>query len=59
MAFAIALVLTSGSLGALHSLFPGVSKWVEVAVLTAANLVATLVRFLALRFVIGRKGGHV
>jgi putative flippase GtrA len=55
MAFAIALVLTSGSLGLLHSLFPGVSKWVEVAVLTSANLVATLVRFLALRFVIGRK----
>jgi len=59
MAFGIALVLTSGSLGALHSLFPGVSKWVEVAVLTGANLVATLVRFLALRFVIGRKSGRV
>jgi putative flippase GtrA len=55
MAFAIAMVLTSGSLGLLHSLFPGVGKWVEVAVLTIANLVATLVRFLALRFVIGRK----
>jgi putative flippase GtrA len=55
LAFAIALVLTSGSLAALHALVPGVSKWVEVLVLTAANLVATLVRFLALRFVIGRK----
>ena len=59
MAFTIALVLTSGSLGALHSLFPGVSTWVEVTVLTAANLVATLVRFLALRFVIGRKSARV
>ncbi len=58
LAFAIALVLTSGSLGMLHSLVPGVSKWAEVAVLTIANLVATLVRFLALRFVIGRVGGR-
>jgi len=30
-------------------------RWVEVTVLTLANLVATLVRFLTLRFVIGRK----
>jgi putative flippase GtrA len=58
LAFAIALALTSGSLLALHSLVPGVSKWVEVLVLTTANLVATLVRFLALRFVIGRRGGR-
>ena len=59
MAFAIALVLTSGSLWGLHALFPGVSKWVEVIVLTSANLVATLVRFLALRFVIGRRAHAV
>jgi putative flippase GtrA len=59
MAFGIALVLTSGSLWGLHALLPGVSKWVEVIVLTSANLVATLVRFLALRFVIGRRGHGV
>ncbi len=55
IAFAIALTLTSGSLWALHQLWPSSGRWVEVTVLTLANLVATLVRFLALRFVIGRK----
>ena len=55
LAFAIAMVLTSGSLWVLHAVWPNVSEWVEVAVLMSANLVATLVRFLALRFVIGRK----
>jgi putative flippase GtrA len=55
MAFATALVLTSGSLWALHAVWPTVGEWVEVTVLMLANLVATLVRFLALRFVIGRK----
>ena len=55
LAFAIALTLTSGSLWALHAWWPSSGRWVEVTVLTLANLVATLVRFLALRFVIGRK----
>jgi putative flippase GtrA len=55
LAFAIALTLTSGSLWALHALWPSSGRWVEVTVLTLANLVATLVRFLALRFVIGRR----
>ena len=55
LAFAIALALTSGSLWALHAWWPSSGRWVEVTVLTLANLVATLVRFLALRFVIGRK----
>ncbi len=55
IAFAIALTLTSGSLWALHAWWPSSGRWVEVTVLTLANLVATLVRFLALRFVIGRK----
>lgn len=54
VAFATAMVLTSGSLWVLHTLVPGVGTWVEVAVLTIANLVATGVRFLALRFVIAR-----
>jgi putative flippase GtrA len=56
VAFAIAMVLTSGSLWVLHALWPNVGTFVEVAVLMVANLVATLVRFLTLRFVIGRKG---
>jgi putative flippase GtrA len=55
LAFAIAMVLTSGSLWVLHAAWPSVGEWVEVTVLMIANLVATLVRFLALRFVIGRK----
>jgi putative flippase GtrA len=55
LAFAIAMVLTSGSLWVLHAAWPSVGEWVEVAVLMTANLVATLVRFLALRFVIGRR----
>lgn len=54
LAFGVAMVLTSGSLWALHALWPGVGKWVEVVVLTVANLVATGVRFLALRYVIAR-----
>jgi putative flippase GtrA len=54
LAFAIAMVLTSGSLSVLHHVSPGVSSWVEVGVLTVANLVATLVRFLALRVIMGR-----
>lgn len=45
----IALVLTSGSLAALHTLAPGVGHGVELGVLTAANVVATLVRFLLFR----------
>ena len=55
LAFAIALTLTSGSLWALHAWWPSSGRWVEVTVLTLANQVATLVRFLALRFVIGRR----
>lgn len=55
VAFGIAMALTSGSLVVLHAVWPTAGKWVEVTVLTVANLVATLVRFLALRLVIGRR----
>ena len=55
LAFAIAMVLTSGSLWVLHTVWPTVGEWVEVTVLMTGNLVATLVRFLSLRFVIGRQ----
>ena len=45
----IALILTSGSLAALHAAAPGAGRGVELAVLTIANVAATLVRFLLFR----------
>jgi len=51
IAFGVGLVLTSGALAALHS----PSRALEVAVLVAANLVATAIRFLLYRtWVFGR-----
>ncbi|MEN3319641.1 MAG: hypothetical protein V7643_3042 [Mycobacterium sp.] len=47
--FAFGLAITSGSLFVLHRFDPAVGKVVELSVLVAANLVATLVRFVALR----------
>ncbi|OLF19000.1 glycosyltransferase [Actinophytocola xanthii] len=48
LVFALGLALTSGSLAALHSLTaPG--RGLELAVLVAANLAATVLRFLLLR----------
>ncbi|MDG3011537.1 glycosyltransferase [Rhodococcus sp. D2-41] len=49
--FGLGLLLTSGSLFVLHSAVPGAPKHVELAVLVIANLVATLIRFIGLRFV--------
>lgn len=49
--FAFGLFLTSGSLFVLHSAAPDASKHVELAVLVLANLVATVSRFIALRWV--------
>jgi putative flippase GtrA len=51
--FAFGLAITSGSLFVLHRFDPGIGKAVELSVLVAANLVATLVRFVALRRVFG------
>ena len=51
--FAFGLAITSGSLFVLHRFDPTVSKEFELSVLVIANLVATLVRFLALRHVFG------
>lgn len=51
--FAFGLAITSGSLYLLHRYDPTVGKGVELSVLVAANLVATLVRFVALRRVFG------
>jgi putative flippase GtrA len=47
--FAVALVLTSGSLGLLHSAAGSVSRSTELAVLITANLAATVVRFVLMR----------
>ena len=47
--FALGLGLTSGSLAVLHALSAGVPLGVELGVLVAANLAATVLRFLLLR----------
>jgi glycosyltransferase involved in cell wall biosynthesis len=47
--FGLALALTSGSIVALHALAPDAPRAAELAVLTAANLLATLLRFALLR----------
>jgi putative flippase GtrA len=49
LVFAFCLAITSGSLFWLHRFDPTVGKVVELSVLVAANLVATLIRFVALR----------
>ncbi|GAC1395333.1 MAG: bifunctional glycosyltransferase family 2/GtrA family protein [Mycobacterium sp.] len=53
LVFAFCLAITSGSLFLLHRFDPTVDKVVELSVLVAANLVATLIRFVALRRVFG------
>ncbi len=47
--FGIALAITSGSLVALHAVVPEPGRYVDAAVLVAANLLATAVRFVLLR----------
>ncbi len=47
--FGLALASTSGSLAALHAFDPGPSHGLELAVLTGANLLATVLRFVLLR----------
>jgi putative flippase GtrA len=49
LAFGLALALTGGSLAFLHALTTSPRRIVELAVLIAANLVATILRFLMLR----------
>jgi putative flippase GtrA len=49
LVFVFGLAITSGSLFVLHRFDPTVGKGVELSVLVVANLVATLVRFVALR----------
>ena len=49
MVFVLAWVLTSGSLVVLHAAAPAAGAQAELLVLTAANLVATVLRFVLLR----------
>jgi putative flippase GtrA len=47
--FAVALAVTSAALGLLHAAQPHPVRWLELAVLVVANLVATALRFVLLR----------
>ncbi|MGB3771339.1 MAG: bifunctional glycosyltransferase family 2/GtrA family protein [Rhodococcus sp. (in: high G+C Gram-positive bacteria)] len=49
--FVFGWFITAGSLFALHEWMPGASKHLELAVLVLANLIATVTRFVALRWV--------
>jgi putative flippase GtrA len=53
LVFLFGLAITSGSLYVLHRFDPGVDKIVELSVLVIANLISTLIRFVALRRVFG------
>lgn len=48
-AFAIALVITTGAVIALAVLVPRAARPLEIAVIVAANVFATIVRFIVLR----------
>lgn len=56
LVFTIGLALTSGALALLHRTTPTPGRGAEVGVLVAANLAATLVRFLLLRAWVFRTG---
>jgi hypothetical protein len=47
--FGLGLALTSGALAGLHALKPEPHRGLELGVLVAANLAATLLRFVLLR----------
>jgi putative flippase GtrA len=47
--FGLGLGLTSGALAALDALAAAPARWIELAVVTAANLAATVLRFVLLR----------
>ncbi|MCW2965354.1 MAG: sugar translocase [Actinomycetia bacterium] len=49
LVFGLALALTSGALATLHALSPHPSRTLELGVLTSANLVATVLRFVLFR----------
>ena len=49
IAFGIALAITTAAIGLLHLLAPSAGRIAELAVLVAANVLATAIRFLILR----------
>jgi putative flippase GtrA len=58
IAFGIGLALTSGALAALHAGSSRPGRWAEVSVLVAANLAATVVRFVLYRSWVFREPKH-
>ena len=57
--FVLTLALTSGALAVLHGLDSSPARWVELGVLVAASLVATVTRYVALRtWVFARRRHH-
>ncbi len=56
--FLLGLVITSGSLALLHSSSPDPGNLLEIAVLIAANLLATVLRFLLLRGWVFRRASY-
>jgi glycosyltransferase involved in cell wall biosynthesis len=58
IAFGIGLALTSGGLAALHAGSSRPGRWAEVSVLVAANLAATVVRFVLFRSWVFRGQQH-
>lgn len=50
IAFGAGLAVTSAALAALHAVSPNPARMIEVSVLVAATLVATVVRFVLYRF---------
>lgn len=55
VALGLALLVTSSAVAILGVLAPSAGRIVEITVLTAANVVATLMRFVVLRTWIGRR----
>ena len=55
VALGLALLITSASVAILGVVAPSAGRVVEITVLTAANVVATLMRFIVLRTWIGRR----
>jgi glycosyltransferase involved in cell wall biosynthesis len=59
LVFVLTLGLTTGALAVLHGLDPGASRLLELTVLVAASVCATVTRYMALRsWVFARRGRH-
>jgi putative flippase GtrA len=57
VALGLALLITSAAVAILGVVAPSAGRVVEIAVLTAANVLATLMRFVVLRTWIGSRAG--